>query len=84
MPRMDEEKRKHRVFKEKGKTERVTHWDMDYLPREEINDLYLQQRGQNHKEAQPEHRSGGKKLALMLIGMGLALLAGSLYLASRL
>ena len=81
---MDENQKKHRVFKEKGKLEQVTHWDMDYLSREEVNDLYAQNREKNPREAQPEHRSGGKKLALMLIGMGLSLLAGSLYLASRL
>jgi len=81
---MDEKQKKHRVFKEKGKIKQVTHWDLDYLPREEIKDLYLQKREKKHREAQPEHRSGGKKLALMLIGMGLVLLAGSLYLASRL
>lgn len=81
---MDEKQRKHRIFKEKGKIGQVTHWDMDYLSREEVNDLYVQKQEKNPWEAQPERRSGGKKLALMLIGMGLALLAGSLYLASRL
>jgi hypothetical protein len=81
---MDENQKKHRVFKEKGKNEQVTHWDMDYLSREEVNDLYAQNREKKPREAQPERRSGGKKLALMLIGMGLSLLAGSLYLASRL
>jgi len=81
---MDEKQKKHRVFKEKGKIEQVTHWDLDYLSREEINDLYVQKREKNRREAQPERRSGGKKLALMLIGMGLALLAGALFLASRL
>lgn len=84
MPIMEEKQRKHRVYKEKGKIKRVTHWDMDYLPKEEINDLYAQNRGVSHRETQPEPRSGGKKLALMLIGMGLALLAGALFLASRL
>ncbi|BBO77047.1 hypothetical protein DSCW_44640 [Desulfosarcina widdelii] len=81
---MDEKQKKHRVFKEKGKIGQVTHWDLDYLSREEINDLYVQKREKNHRESHPEHRSGGKKLALMLIGMGLALLAGALFLASRL
>ena len=81
---MDENQKKHRVFKEKGKMEQVTHWDLDYLSREEVNDLYVQKREKNHREAKPEHRSDGKKLALMLIGMGLALLAGALFLASRL
>lgn len=81
---MEEKKKKHRVFKEKGKIKQVTHWDLDYLPREEINDLYFQKREKNHREAQPAHQSDSTKLALMLIGVGLVLLAGSLYLASRL
>lgn len=81
---MDEKQKKHRVFKEKGKIKQVTHWDLDYLPREEIDDLYLQKREENYRKAGPTYRSGGKKLALMLIAMGLVLLAGSLYLASRL
>jgi len=81
---MEQQRRKHRVFKEKDKIERVTHWDLDYLPRQQISDLYAQKREKNHRETQPEHQSGGKKLALMLIGIGFALLAGSLFLATRL
>jgi hypothetical protein len=40
---MKNEKRRFRLIKEEEKRRQVTHWDLDYLPKEEILDLY--QRG---------------------------------------
>ena len=75
---------KMRVYKEKGKIQRVTHWDLDYLPMDEILDLYKQK-----EEHQPPKGATGPatgksnlKLSLLLIAAGLVLLAGSLYVAS--
>ncbi len=75
---------KIRVYKEKEKTQRVTHWDLDYLPMDEIVALYKQNKGnpQPKDETGPATEKSNLKLSLLLIGTGLLLLVGSLCVAS--
>jgi len=37
---MEAKKNKPRIFKEEGKNSQVTHWGLDYLPSDEVSDLY--------------------------------------------
>ena len=75
---------KIRLFKEKEKIYQVTHWDLDYLTKDEIRDLYNRNTGQYKQEYEKRHSTGksNQKFSLLLITMGILLLAGSLYVAS--
>ena len=75
---------KIRLFKEKEKLNQVTHWDLDYLTRDEIRDLYIRKTGYFRKVDKKRHATGkgSQKFSLLLITMGILLLAGSLYVAS--
>ena len=75
---------KSRVNKEKEKINKVTHWDLDYLPKEKVQDLYEPNPVQHHMKEELRHSSGisKNKLSLMMIAGGLFLLAVSLYIAS--
>ena len=64
--------------------QQVTHWDMDYLPKDEILNLYERETA-DHGQKQETVRATRKnrqKLPLLLIVMGLILLAASLFVAS--
>jgi len=75
---------KIRLFKEKEKLNQVTHWDLDYLTRDEIRDLYNRKTGyyRQKDEKRDATGKGRQKFSLLLITMGILLLAGSLYVAS--
>ena len=75
---------KIRLFKEKEKIHQVTHWDLDYLTKDEIKDLYNRKTGQYKQEDEKRNATGksNQKFSLLLITMGILLLAGSLYVAS--
>lgn len=75
---------KFRLFKEKEKINQVTHWDLDYLTKDEIQDLYNRKTGYYRQGDQKRHATGkgGQKFSLLLITIGILLLAGSLYVAS--
>jgi hypothetical protein len=73
-----------RVFKERGKVNQVTHWDLDYLSKDEVRELYERRPDDFRRRDKKglESRKPNQKLALLLITIGLLLLAGSLYVAS--
>jgi len=81
---MADNNRKIRVFKENGKTPQVTHWDLDYLSKDDVRDLYEQGTKNYQRKAKQERASStsNQKLSLLLITIGCLLLAGSLYVAS--
>ena len=81
---MNNEIQKIRVFKEKEKLNQVTHWDLDYLTRDEIRDLYVRKTVYFKQVDDKRHATGkgNQKFSLLLITMGILLLAGSLYVAS--
>jgi hypothetical protein len=73
-----------RLYKEKEKLQQVTHWDLDYLSRDEINDLYKRETDHHPREDRQSHATAksNQKLSLLLITTGVLLLAGSLFVAS--
>jgi len=80
---MKTENRKFRLVKEEEKLQQVTHWDLDYLPRDEILDLYQRRTGYRqpiNKTARAIDESN-KTLPLLLIAAGMLLLAGALCVA---
>jgi hypothetical protein len=81
---MKKEKRKFRLIKEKEKIRLVTHWDLDYLPTDEILDLYQRKSGHSQQINSIENVTieSNKKLSFLLIASGLLLLAGTLFIMS--
>ena len=79
-------KQKIRLIKEEEKIRQGTHWDLDYLPKDEILDLYEREKDHPQKEHGIAHASqeSDKKLSLLLIATGLLLLAVALCAASSL
>jgi hypothetical protein len=80
---MKTENRQFRLIKEKEKLQQVTHWDMDYLPRDEILELYQRRTGyrqQTDKTARAIDESH-QTLPWLLIAAGVLLLAGTLCVA---
>ena len=79
----DAKKPKH-VFKERSKIGQVTHWDMDYLPKNEIEALYATQAPPPPRDRTDPKPRTNTRLALILVGIGVLLLLISLGLAARL
>jgi hypothetical protein len=81
---MKNEKKKIHLIKEDEKIKQVTHWDLDYLPKDEILDLYRQGTGNHQQKNKTAHAADetSKRLPLLLIAIGLFLLAGARYVAS--
>lgn len=81
---MKKEKRKFRLIKEEEKIRQVTHWDLDYLPTDEILDLYQRKSGHSQQINSIENVTieSNKKLSFLLIASGLLLLAGTLFIMS--
>jgi hypothetical protein len=81
---MKNEKQKIRLIKEDEKIRQVTHWDLDYLPKDEILDLYQRERGHHKQKNRIGHATdeSNKKLSLVLIATGLLMLAGTLFVMS--
>jgi hypothetical protein len=82
---MEKKGRKARVFKEREKLQQVTHWDLDYLSKDDLYRLSewkfdpYRQSQQNGLDTRQNNRS----LPLLLISIGTILLLGSLFIASR-
>lgn len=81
---MKNKKQRFLLIKEEEKIRQVTHWDLDYLPTDEILDLYQRETGRHQQKngnglAADESK---KRLSLLLIATGLLLLAGALCVAS--
>ncbi len=72
------------VYKEGGKIRQVTHWDMDYLPKDEIEALYRPAIKPIPRGVADPARRPTPRLALALMGVGMLLLLFSVGLASRL
>jgi len=68
---------KQRLFTEREKVRHTTHWDLDYLPIEEVEGYYFQHpaKKQAHGVAPPKKLSSQRKLGLVLIGIGAGLFA---------
>lgn len=81
---MNNDTPKIRLYKEKEKLQQVTHWDLDYLSRDEINNLYERETGHHPREDKQSHATAknSQKLSLLLITTGVLLLVGSLFIAS--
>ena len=76
-------KPKH-VFTESGKIHQITHWDMDYLPKEEIEALYRPAIKPMPRNVSDPVRRPRTRLALILMGSGVLLLLLSIGLAAHL
>jgi len=81
---MNQPNKKLRVYQEKPKTRQTTHWDIDYMTTEAVEDLYFGQPPPTTEPAPPKPKQSGNRPALILIGAGLILLGLSLVVASRL
>ena len=81
---MKYKKQRFRLIKEEEKIRQVTHWDLDYLPTDEILDLYQRKSGHYQQKNSIGHTTDerNKKLSLLLIVTGLLLLVGILYILS--
>ena len=81
---MSDQKRPKYVFKENGKIRQVTHWDLDYLPKEEIEALYRQETTPSPLDLPESSHRPNTQLALVFMGFSLLLLLLSIGLASYL
>jgi len=73
---MNKPQKKTRIFKEQAKDRHTTHWDMDYLPRKEVEALYAKSDGQRKKrKADTEGDPGRIGWTLILVGLGLLILS---------
>jgi hypothetical protein len=81
---MEKEKSEIHLFKEKEKIRQVTHWDLDYLSKDEILDLYNRKTVYHQQKEEIGHAIGKNtpKFLLLLITVGLLLLAGSLCISA--
>jgi hypothetical protein len=73
-----------RVSIEQNKVRQTTHWDMDYLPFEEIDALYARQSASGEQPpsaAPPSEEASKRRLGLVCIVCGLGLLALAVGLA---
>lgn len=69
---------KKRVRLEQDKIRRTSHWDMDYLPLEEVRKRYDRQIARHEDKGSSEHsekRMTNRSLGLICIAAGLGLLA---------
>ena len=77
---------KKRVSVERDKVRRTTHWDLDYLPSREVEDLYDAESPGVEKERaarEPRPTWTNRQLGLLCMAAGLVLL-GLAVLAARL
>ncbi len=81
---MKKGKNKIRLIKEDEKIRQVTHWDLDYLPKDEILDLYRRETGHHNQKTSIElaDEKSYAKVSMLLITLGLLLLAGALCVAA--
>ena len=72
---------KKRLRVEREKIRHTTHWDLDYLPKEVVAEWYRKTSAGTGKTAPPtEDRRRQRRLGLVLMGAGAALLAGAILL----
>jgi hypothetical protein len=76
---MDKQEKKTRIYKDQAKDRHTTHWDMDYLPRQEVDALYAQSDRKRHKK-EPDMKEDPGRIGWTLIIAGVTLLLLSLLL----
>jgi len=81
---MRDQKRPKYIYKENGKIRQVTHWDLDYLPKEELEALYRQEKTPSPLDPPDSAHRPNTQLALVFMGIGLLLFLLSIGLASYL
>ena len=81
---MKKGKNKIRLIKEDEKIRQVAHWDLDYLSKDEILDLYERETGHHKQKIRIGHADDKnyEKVSMLLIAIGLLLLAGALCVAA--
>lgn len=71
---------KQRLYTEREKVRHTTHWDLDYLPIEEVENYYVhhpaKERGTG--DTPPKKIIDQRRLGLVLIGIGAGLFAAAL------
>ena len=71
------ETKKTRIYKDQAKDRHTTHWDMDYLPRKEVDALYAESRKKRHTK-EPDMEGDPARIGWTLIIAGVTLLLLSL------
>jgi len=73
---------KKRLYTEREKVRHTTHWDLDYLPIEEVENYYFQNptNKRDPRAAFPKKTMDQRRLGLILIGIGAGLFAVALVL----
>ena len=81
---MENGTRKIRIIKEKEKLNQVTHWDLDYLSKDEVQKLYEDKAGYPQQTDRIRRTSGesNQSAGLRLIMIGVLLLVVSLCVAA--
>lgn len=79
---MESQSTKRRLYTEREKVRHTTHWDMDYLPIEEVERYYFQHPSQKQgtRDAAPKKTMNQRRLGLVLICIGAGLFAAALTL----
>ena len=77
---MTNQSTKQRLYTEREKTRHTTHWDLDYLPIEEVESYYFQPPAKKRvpADAPPDKKMSQRRLGLVLIGIGIGLFAAAL------
>jgi len=79
---MTQQSTKQRLYTEREKVRHTTHWDMDYLPIEEVESYYFlpPEKEQAHRGTPRSKKMDQRRLGLALIGIGAGLFAAALAL----
>ncbi len=76
---MNKSLKKTRIYKDQAKDRHTTHWDLDYLPREEVESLYADSK-KKKGGSEPEIEKNPGRIGWTLIIAGVALLILALLL----
>ena len=76
---MNKPEKKTRVYKDQAKDRHTTHWDMDYLPRKEVDALYAKSKKKRAKK-EPDTEGDPSRIGWTLVIAGVALLILSVLL----
>jgi len=79
---MTRQSNKQRLYTEREKVRHTTHWDLDYLPREEVENYYFlhPEKKEAYRGKPPEKKVEHRKLGVVLIVIGAGLFAAALVL----
>jgi hypothetical protein len=79
---MDKQEKKTRIYKDQAKDRHTTHWDMDYLPRKEVDALYEKSEKKRYRK-EPDTEGDPSRIGWTLVISGVALLFLSVLLVLR-